>query len=213
MVRITNILIYLVGVLTICVFMNLISLPCFSYDSSVDRTGYTIDMRGQYDEDTVIKPPHPENIPSTPKVQQTITSFEEYYDVNYEGYRRPEGKLPLIPEYTAHYSTRNPYPYTKQQYINVWKCGPKVGNIDCLTDEYAISFFSVEDWFIGINTAVWRARKVPQKPACFLYVDDAGAHVREMCQAKQWADLWKVKIFFGTIDQGIPVEWINKKGD
>lgn len=203
-----NFLAYVVGFLTILVFMCISSLPSFSYESSVDNTGYTIDMRRQFD-DRATEPPHPENIPSKPKVQQTITSYEQYYDVNYKGYRRPEGKLPIVPEYTAHYSSRIPHPYKKQQYINVWKCGKRCGKIDCLTDKYAISFFSVNNWFVGITTAVLRARKVPQKAACFLYVEEAGSDAGAMEQAQKWAELWNVKIFFGTIDQGIPVEWVN----
>lgn len=208
MVRTINILIHIVGFLTMLAFMFVSGLPCFSYESSVDNTGYTIDMRQQFD-DRAPEPPNPENIPEEPRVQQNVTSFEQYYDINYKGYRRSESRLPIVPKYTAHYSDRVPHPYKKKQYVNVWKCGKKVGNIDCVTDEYAISFFSVENWFVGITTAVWRARKVPQKAACFLYVDEAGSDAKEMYQAKKWAELWNVKIFFGTISQGIPVEWVQ----
>ena len=203
-----NFLTYVAGFLTLLAFICISSLPCFSYESYVDGTGCTVDMREQFDDRATV-PPHPENIPGTPRVQQDVTSYEQYYDVNFKGYRRTEARLPIVPEYTAHYSDRIPHPYKKQQYINVWKNGEKCGKIDCLTDEYAISFFSVDNWFIGITTAVLRARRVPQKAACFLYVEEAGSQAGNMYQAKKWAELWNVKIFFGTISQGIPVEWVQ----
>lgn len=184
------------------------SLPAFAYDSWVTRDGYYIDGTGQV-EGSDIYPPHPEKIPA-PRAVQDITSFERYYDRNIEGKRIEENswKNPDIPNYNVHYSTRSPHTYTKQDYINVWCSGEKVGKVDCMTDEYAISFFPVSQWFRGIVTANLRARKYPQKGMAFLYVDEIGGDARYMQEAKRWASQYNSNVFFGTIDKGIPMEWI-----
>lgn len=192
-----------------CLVLFVYSTPCFSQTSWVYEDGVCVDMRQQYSCDGAIPPPHPENIPRYGQIQETIIPFNQYYAVNYKGERREdEGKTPVIPEYSVHYGTRSYHPYTKQQYIDVWRRGKKVGNIDDLTDEYAISFFSVEHWCVGPSVASWRARKVKQKPACFFYVEDSGTQGEYMKNAKRWAKMWGMKVFFGTIDQGIPLNWI-----
>ena len=52
-----------------------------------------------------------------------------------------------------------------------------------------------------------RAMKHHKQAAVFLFIEDLGS--AEMLQAKRWAELWGVKIFFGTIDKGIPAEWVQ----
>jgi hypothetical protein len=184
-------------------------LPSFPEDMKVTEHGYIIDGRGQIT-GSPIEAPNKSAIPASSKPQQTVVNFDEYYKVNVEGYRRPEGKLPLMAGYTTHYSERRAHPYTKEDYINVW-CSDKkhVGKVDCLTDKYAISFFPVSHWSWGITQAAMRARKFPQKGAAFLYVEDFGADAVAINEAKNWAEQWGVKVMFGTIDAGIPEDWIR----
>lgn len=179
---------------------------CIAYETTMTREGCYIDLRGQIH--SPYDPPNPENIPQKPNIAQPITSYEQYYDVNCRGYRRPKGKVPIIPGYSAHYSTRIPHPYTKEQFIRVWQNGKKSGKIDCLTDKYAISYFFIDNWATGIIIAKWRARKVPQKAAAFFFIEDLATE-DSMYKAKQMAELLGVEIFFGTIDKQIPAEWVR----
>lgn len=185
------------------------SLPAFSESVVTTKDGYVMDGRGQIF-NSPIEPPNKDFIPDSSKPQQTVVNFEEYYKVNVEGYRRPEGKLPLVAGYTTHYSERRAHPYTKSDYVNAW-CSDKkyVGKVDCLTDDYAISFFPVSQWSVGITRAALRAKKFSQKGAAFLYVEDSGVDAGNIYEAKKWAELWDVKVMFGTIDSGIPEDWIQ----
>ena len=74
-----------------------------SFDTEISIEGYEIEGRYQV-EQSPIEVPHADKVPESPKVTQPITSYEEYYARNMEGYRGEEGKLPLIPNYTVHYS-------------------------------------------------------------------------------------------------------------
>ena len=125
-----------------------------------------------------------------------------------DGYRGKKYKLsPVPPGYTQHYSLRTPHPYTKEQYIKVWQNGKSSGKIDCLTNEYAISYFFLDNWATGVIVAKWRAKRVPQKAAAFFFVEDLSK--ADMYNAKQWAELLGVKVFFATIDKQIPAEWVQ----
>ena len=185
-------------------------IPCFCESTWLTKDGYYIDSRGEY-ERSYIKPPHPENIPKTSKVIQPTVDFDSYYNINVEGYRGREDKLPVSPAgYTQNYSTRKAQLYTKEDYINVWCDGKKhAGKVDCLTDTEAISFFPISAWSRGITTAAWRARHYSQKGVAALYVEDTASITGDMYQAKEWAKKWGAKVVFISIDAGIPQEWIN----
>lgn len=197
------------GLLTVLIVLACASATCFSEDVWVAEDGYHIDGRGQIS-DSYIVVPHPEKVPTYTHPQETVVDFDSYYKRNIEGYRSKEGKLPIVPGYTANYSNRRAHPYTKEEYLNVWCTGEKhVGKVDCLTGEYAVSYFPVSRWSTAITIASIRAKKFPQKGAVFFYVEDFGADAGDIYEAKQWADLWGVKAFFGTIDRGVPEEWIQ----
>ena len=131
--------------------------------------------------------------------------------MNEEGYRGREDKLPISPAgYTQVYSTRKFQPYSKEDYINVWCDGEKhVGKVDCLTEDFAISFFPLSSWTRGITTAAWRARKYSQQGVAAFYFEDTAAKSSDLYEAKKWAEKWGTKIMFISIDAGIPEEWIN----
>ena len=180
---------------------------CLAYETTIVPEGCYVDLRGQirspYD------PPHPEKIPTKPRLQEELTNHEMYYKINMEGYRGKEHKLsPVPPEYTQHYSTRTPHPYTKQQFLAVWEKGEKVGKV-YLDGEYAVSYFFLENWATGIISAKVRARKHHKKPAVFLFIEDMVSDNSDMYNAKQFAELLGVAIFFGTIDKQIPAEWVQ----
>lgn len=196
-----NFLVFLVSVL--------VGLSCSAYEAVVTKDGYLLDRRGQLEGD-YIRPPHPENIPSSPHLGQDLTDFSTYYDVNIIGKRRADNMEPIISGYNWNVSTRLIKSYTKQQYVDVWCDGTQhVGKIDCLTQDYAVSFFPVNNWSTAITRAALRARKVPQKGVAFLYVEDLATMSKDVHEAKDWADLWGVSVMFGTIDGGVPIEWIN----
>jgi len=184
-------------------------LPCFSEAVYESKEGFYIDARGQID-GNYIKPPHPENIPNYMYANETVVPFDNYYEKNIEGKRAKGNKLERIPNYNANFSERRAHPYTHDEYVNVW-CSGEIGvnGVDCVTPEYAISFFPVDRWSRAITIAALRARKLPQKGAAFLYVEDFGADAGDIYEAKKWADMWGVKVFFGTIDAGIPDSWIR----
>ena len=184
------------------------SLPCFSEYAWETPDGYYIDRRGDV-KNSPIKPPHPELVPYSSQLVEPIVDFRTYYYVNAGGYRAPEDKLPLIPEYTHHYSTRKPQIYNKEDYIKVWCDGQRhVGKVDCLTKDYAISFFPLSAWSRAITTASWRARKFEQRGVAALYIEDMASKSSDMREAKKWAQKWGVKVMFISIDAGIPEDWI-----
>ena len=193
----------------VLMFLLVSSLPCLSDNSQMTKDGYYMDSRGEI-KGSQILPPHPENIPSRSHLVQPTVDFESYYRVNEEGYRGEEDKLPLVPGYTQVYSTRKFQPYNKETYINVWCGGEKhVGSIDCLTGDYAISYFPLSSWTRGIATAAWRARKHPQKAVAALYFEDTASRAGDLYEAKKWAEKWGAEVMFISIDAGIPGEWIQ----
>ena len=196
--------------LILMVLLLVNGLPSIALNSWVEKDGFHIDGRGQIENSPIVVP-HPENTPQGARVVQETTSFDNYYKVNIEGYRSPEGKVPLITGYSALEGSYRPVRlYDKEEYINVWCSGQKhVGKVDCLTEDYAISFFPVSQWSRAITTAAWRAKWHKQKGAAFLYIDVLDGSLNDMSEAKKWAELWGATIFFGTIDAGIPVDWVN----
>ena len=130
-----------------------------------------------------------------------------YYDINMEGYRGKPNKLSPVPaEYTQHYSERTPHPYTKKQYMAVWAEGKKEGKV-YVTDNYAMSYFFMDNWATGIILAKIRARKYHKQPAVFFFIEEIKD--AEMNEAKLMAQQLGVAIFFGTIDKQIPAEWVQ----
>ena len=191
------------------VFLLFCSLPSFCNNAQMTKDGYYMDERGDIKESYIL-PPHPENIPARSHIVQPTVDFESYYRVNEEGYRGREDKLPLIPGYTQVYSTRKFQPYSKEDYVNVWCDGRKHdGKIDCLTQDYAISFFPLSSWTRGVTTAAWRARKYSQQGVAAFYVEDTASRAGDMYEAKKWAEKWGTKVMFVSIDAGIPGEWVN----
>jgi hypothetical protein len=192
----------------VLVFIVFSTLPCFSENTWATRNGYYIDSRGSV-QDSYIQPPHPENIPARSKAIKPIADFGDYYKMNAEGYRGREDKLPLVPGYTENFSTRKDQLYPKDVYVNVWCDGEKhVGKVDCLTDEYAISFFPLSSWTRGVTTAAWRAKKLSQQGVAAFYVEDMASHSDDMYEAKRWAKKWGARVMFISVDAGIPEEWI-----
>jgi hypothetical protein len=195
--------------LAVLVFLLVSCSPCLAISTWADKDGYYTDYREEVTK-SPIKPPHPEYIPYSSRAMQTTVDFESYYKVNEEGYRGEEDKLPIIPGYTENYSTRKVKPYTKEDYINIWCDGQKhVGKVDCLTDDYALSFFPLSSWSTGITRAVLRARKYSQKGVAVFYVEDMGAITGDMYEAKKWAEMWGAEVRFVSIDAEIPLEWIR----
>ena len=199
----------IVKIFTLCLVIALTSLPAFGMDTEVTKDGFYIDGRGQMGLNT-IDPSHKENIPEKPHMTQLIVPHDTYYKIEYEDYRRPEGRQPLIYNYNTHASTRSENSYTKQEYIDVWCDGQQhVGNVDCLTNNYAISFFPVRSWAIGLTRAAMRGKKFKQEGAAFLYIESVAGQTNDIVQAKKWAELWGIPVFFGTIDSEIPSDWIQ----
>ena len=144
-------MVFLRSFLTVLVFILFSGLPCLCDTTWVTKDGYYIDRRGDF-ENSQIYPPHPENIPVESSVVQPVVDYFSYYQVNVEGYRGREDKLPIVPGYTQSYSTRTAQLYNKEDYINVWCDGEKhVGKVDCLTEDSAISFFPLSAWTRGGN--------------------------------------------------------------
>jgi len=176
----------------------------------VDRNnGYYIDGRNQVPEYSRIEPPNPEKIPTESHPTRTVVPFESYYDRNIAGVRRHPYMTPIIPNYNRSYSERRAYPYTKQEYIDVWCSGEKnVNGVDCQSENYAITFIRARDWSFGVIKAPIKAKKTKKKTAIFIMVDDLGLDASHMHDAKMWGELFNMQIFFGTIDSYIPLDWI-----
>ena len=174
-----------------------------------DRQGYYVDERNQIPEYQRIAPPHPENIPKEPKGQRTVVPFDSYYDVNTLGVRRHPYMTPVIPNYNRFYSERRAYPYTKEDFINVWCEGDKFKDgVDCQTKEYAITFAKASDWAGAVVKAPFKAKKAHKGTALFIMVDDIALDAKYMHDVKMWGELFNVTIFFGTIDSYIPGDYI-----
>ena len=175
----------------------------------VDRDlGYYVDGRGQVPEYARIAPPNEDKIPE-PHPTRTVVPFDRYYDINILGMRRHPAMTPWIPNYNCHYSNRRAKPYTKKEFVEVWCSGDKfVNGVDCQSENYAITFVRAREWSYGVIKAPIKARKTGKKSAIFLMVDDLGLDAEAMHSAKQWAELFNVQMFFGTIDAYIPNDWI-----
>ena len=171
--------------------------------------GFYIDGRNQVPEFNRIDPPHPENIPGGPRPTRTVVPFEPYYDTNIKGMRRQPYMTPLVPNHNIHYSERRAYPYSKQEFIDVWCTGKKNFNgVDCVSDEYAITFVRANEWTFGAMKAPFKAKKVGKRVALFIMVDNLGLDAEAMHEAKQYGELFNIQIFRGTIDAYIPGDWI-----
>ncbi len=175
----------------------------------VDRDlGYYVDGRGQVPEYARIAPPNEDKIPE-PHPTRTVVPFDRYYDINILGMHRHPAMTPWIPNYNCHYSNRRAKPYTKNEFVEVWCSGDKfVNGVDCQSENYAITFVRAREWSYGVIKAPIKARKTGKKSAIFLMVDDLGLDSEAMHSAKQWAELFNVQMFFGTIDAYIPNDWI-----
>ena len=174
-----------------------------------DRDGYYVDGRNQIPEYQRIDPPHPENIPTEPRAQRTVVPYDSYYDVNVLGIRRHPYMTPVIPNYNRYYSERRAYPYTKEDYVNVWCDGEKFKDgIDCQSEQYAITFAKASDWAGAVIKAPFKAKKTHKKTALFIMVGDLALDAKYMHDVKMWGELFNVQIWFGTIDSFIPQDWI-----
>ena len=194
MVRIRSFLVFLV--------LSVVCGSCSGYEATNTRYGVYLDLRGQirspYD------PPHPENIPTSPRLQQPMSDPQLYYEMNEEGYRGAPNKVRPVPGGVVRYCERIIHPYTKAQYLAVWAEGKKVGNV-YLTQQYAMSYFFIDNWAIGVILAKIRARKFHKKPAVFFFIEEL--QNAETSEAQKMAKQFGVDIFFGTIDKRIPAEW------
>ena len=174
-----------------------------------DRQGYYVDERNQIPEYQRIAPPHPENIPTEPKGQRTVVPFDSYYDVNTLGIRRHPYMTPVIPNYNTYYSERRAYPYTKEDFVNVWCEGDKFKDgIDCQTENYAITFAKANSWPVAVIKAPIKAKKGHKKTALFIMVDDLALDAQYMHDVKMWGELFNIQVWFGTIDSYIAQDWI-----
>ena len=194
MVRIRGLLLFLVFIIACS--------SCYSYETELTRNGVYVDLKGQID--SPYDPPHPENIPKSPRLQQTIADPELYYRINEEGYRGAPNKVRPVPGYTARFCTRRAHPYTKEQYMAVWAEGKKVGNV-YLTKQYAMSYFFIDSWATGVIAAKIRAMKFHKQAAVFFFIEEL--HNADTYNAQKMAEQFGVVVFFGTIDKRIPAEW------
>lgn len=179
----------------------------------VDRkNGYYVDGRNQVPEYSRIAPPNPEAIPKDPHPTRTVEPFESYYDRNVKGLRRQPYMTPVVPNYNRLYSERRATPYTRKEYMDVWCTGEK--NYEkgvCSTEHYQIYFLRARDWAWGVTKIPFQirgAKKLGKSPALFLCVDDLAGDAPHMHDAKDFAELFNVQLFFGTIDAFIPLAWI-----
>ena len=176
-----------------------------------DRSGYYIDERGQVPEYQRIPPPHPEKIPQNPRATRTVEPFQSYYDRNVLGITRHYQMTPVIPNYNEFYSDKNrrPEPYTKQEFIDVWCTGEQhVNGVDCVTENYAITFAKAINWSTAVVTAPFKAKRVGKPMAIFIMVDDLALDGKYMHDVKQWGEVFNVQVWFGTVDSFIPSSWI-----
>lgn len=196
MVRIKSFLILLVFVMTYS--------SCLGYEATTTKFGVYSDLRGQIR--SPYNPPHPENIPLSPRLQQPMTDPQLYYEMNEEGYRGAANKVRPVPGGVVRYCERTVHPYTKAQYLAVWAEGTKVGKV-YITDKYATSYFFIDNWATGVILAKIRARKFHKQPAVFFFIEEL--QNAEMYDAKKMAEQFGVAIFFGTIDKQIPASWVQ----
>jgi len=182
-------------------------MPAYSASIYSDlQHGFYADTRGQISEYERIAPPHEENIPAlTPT--QTTTPFTLYCETNFKGRRQPDYKVPLIPDYNVWYHDHPVEPYSKEDYVRVWCPGKTfVNGVDCITDEYAITFVPATMWLVGIIQAHWKARRTGKKAALFCYVNDIAVESDSIEGARLWSKTYHLPIFFGTIDAYLPYE-------
>ena len=174
--------------------------------------GYYMDGRGQVPEYARIAPPHEENIPKISHPTKTVVGWDRYYDINKAGYRPIGYQMPLVPNYNVHYSNRRAKPYTRAEYISVWCNGePNYSKGVCSTKDYNIYFFRVRDWAWGVASAPIRniknGKNGKRSAICFM-CDELGLDAEHMHAAKEWAELYDMKIHFVTIDSYIPLDWL-----
>lgn len=196
MVRIRSFLIFL-AFIVVC-------NSCLGYEATTTKFGVYSDLRGQIRSE--YDPPHPENIPTNPRLQQPMTDPQLYYELNEEGYRGAANKVRPVPGGVVRYGERITHPYTKAQYLAVWAKGKKVKNV-YLTDKYAMSYFFIDNWATGVILAKIRARKFHKQPAVFFFIEEL--QNADLYNAKKMAEQFGVAIFFGTIDKQVPASWVQ----
>lgn len=177
---------------------------------SRDR-GYYMDGRGQVPEYSRIAPPHEENIP-TPHATKTVVGWDRYYAINKEGYRPMGYQMPLVPNYNIHYSNRRANPYSRAEFVKVWCDGEAdLKRGICTTSDYNFYFYKVRDWAFAVAGAPIRNLKNGKngrRSAIVFAVDELGLDAESMHAAKEWAELYDMKIHFVTIDAYIPLDWV-----
>lgn len=181
--------------------------------TQVDREkGYYVDGRNQFPEHQHILPPNPEMIPKNPHPTRTVEPFESYYDRNIKGLRRQPYMTPVIPNYNRFYSERRATPYTRKEYMDVWCTGEKNYKKGyCSSENYQIYFVKASEWAWGVTKLPFQirsAKKLGKSPALFLCVDELAGDAPHMHDAKDFAELFNIQLFFGTIDSYIPLSWI-----
>ena len=178
----------------------------------IDRNkGYYMDGRGQVPEYARIAPPHEENIP-VPHATKTVVGWDRYYDINKEGYRPMGYQTPLVPNYNIVYSERRARPYTRDEYISVWCNGePDYDRGTCSTKDTVYYFYDVYRWSTGVASTQFKDLKRTKDGrgrGYVFYVDDLGLRAEDMHGAKNWAELFDMKIHFVTIDSYIGLDWL-----
>ena len=174
--------------------------------------GYYMDGRGQVPEYARIAPPHEENIPKVSHPTKTVVGWDRYYDINKQGYRPMGYQMPLVPNYNIHYSNRRANPYTREEYMKVWCNGE--ANFQkgiCTTSDYNYYYYKVRDWAFAVAGAPIRNiknGKNGRKSAIVFACDELGLDSEHMHAAKEWAELYDMKIHFVTIDSYIPLDFL-----
>jgi hypothetical protein len=90
----------------------------------------------------------------------------------------------------------------KWDYIGAWCNGQVMHDMDCLADDYAVSFFSVQGGLYGVVRAKMKARRYDdRKPAVFFFVKSEVVDYEYIKEAKEWAETMNIKVFFGTMHE------------
>ena len=189
--------------------------PLYENKSLLNRetkeAGYYMDGRGQVPEYARIVPPHEENIPD-PHPTKVVVPWERYYEINKEGYRPMGYQIPLVPNYNIFYSERRAEPYTKAEFVSVWCAGePNYEKGTCTTNDTVYYFYDVFHWSTGIAATQFRdlkRTKDGKSRGYIFYCQELGFCAEYMHAAKDWAELFDMKIHFVTIDSYIPQDWL-----
>ena len=187
-------------------------LPAYSLatEYSVDKEhGYYVDGRGQVIEAHRSPPPNEDRIPEVPNPTKTVLDWDSYYKNNVEGKHDRGIKDPVVPNYNVFYSTRRNKSYDRETYVNVWCSGKAdVNKGTCLIGDTLYYFYDVQNWSLAVTGTPFRNiknRGKAKKYSYVFYVDNIGLDSKYMYEAKDWAELTKIKIHFVTIDSYIPL--------